>query len=236
MKPRTPFSPHLDRYHASLVMSSMGVAVGAAAWVLQVPVIAGGIGLIAAYQAWKQYKDGTVRQHGVDVEALHVAELAAECQARGWQLDTDVWMDGIGNLDAVVIVGIARFVVEIKSYWGLRELSDGSVVRCDKLHQSAAKEVDQVQRQVSGYAYAFNFKKPEAILWCPSAPQGTAKTTGAGVGLVNGTVKLLCGHIARVATSLNDDFMARPASVEHIVIARPRQLTALETIRTRRFV
>lgn len=246
LKQRRAFAPHIARYRSSLVLSALGVGVGAAAWVLQAPVLGGVFGLWAARRAWTQFKDGTRRHHGFIVEAEHLERLKAACQARGWRVDTDVWIDGVGNLDAVVSADFGRFIVEIKSYGGLRELDDESIVRCNKLRTSAAREVEQVNKQGYGFSQLYNVpgKLVTKILWCPNAPFESVRQTKEGVVLANGPVggsagagNKLIDFIAQASRAHEVAFMAAPMFPEEVGRygqRRPEvQLSALDTVRAR---
>jgi hypothetical protein len=236
MKPLKVFAPHIDKYRSSLLVSVAGLSAGIAGWVFQMPVLSGVVGLAAAYQAWRLFKDGTKRHHGVDVEAAHLDKLRVLTDARGWKLDTEVWVDGVGNLDAVVDTGYSQFIVELKSYLGLKELPSGAIVRCNKAQTSAAKEVKQVQDQVFGYWGISGRQRSmmTPVLWCPDARHGTAKSTLEGVVLVNAGAEKLVEFMAGVSRAQEDDFMKKPLFPEEagLVGARRPQarLGAMETV------
>ncbi|MFG6488285.1 hypothetical protein ACG04R_16480 [Roseateles sp. BYS78W] len=243
LKQRQTFAPHITRYRSSLVLSALGIGVGVTAWVLQAPALGGLFGLWAARRAWTQFKDGARRHQGFIVEAEHLEHLKTACQARGWRVDTDVWIDGIGNLDAVVSAEYGRVIIEIKSYGGLRELEDGSIVRCNKLRSSAAREVQQVHNQAFGYCGLLNVpaKLVTKVLWCPSAPFESVKETREGVVLANGPVNgagaKLMGFIERVSRVQTDAFAAAPLFPEEAGMYGQRRpevrLGALDTVRAR---
>jgi hypothetical protein len=236
MKPTKTFVPHIDQYRSSFALSSAGVAAGTAAWVFGAPVIAGVVGLVAAGFALRTYKDGTKRQRGLDVEAQHVAALAKVCGENGWALEKDVWLDGIGNMDAVVTARAVRLAVEIKSYFGLREEVDGSIVRCTKACTPADKEVRQVKNQAAAYAARFDVRMPEVALWCPESMHGTARVARCGVTLVNGGVRTLAWHIARVTKERMASLVATPAINTRPALPRAPERstrTAFEELRFR---
>lgn len=235
---RKVFAPHISRYRSSILLSALGVGVGIAAWVLQVPAVGGLVGLLAARRAWTMFKDGTKRHHGFAVEAEHVAKLREACDAKGWRVDTDVWVDGVGNLDAVVCADLSRVVVEIKSYGGLREV-DGAVVRCNKFKTSASKEVDQVNNQASGFSQLYNVPRSlvTRVLWCPNAPFESVKRTEDGLVLANGAGQKLMDLIAEVAWLQRDEFMGKPVFADEVGKYGQRRpeakMAALDTVRAR---
>ena len=234
---RRTFESHLDQYRSSMKWSTTGVVIGAVAWVFGAPVVAGVAGLAAAGLAYRAFKDGSKRHHGLNVEATFLTALAKQCEANGWELKTDIMLPGIGNLDAVVVAGFTHFVVELKSYLGFRETAErGEIVRCAG-GASAAKQLQQVNDQVSGYQYAFDHRHVRSVLWCPNAKGGTAKETGLGVALVNGGMSTLCDYIARTAEVRNAVVLNTPLFPDEGAAApRPRKhLTAVETMRARSF-
>jgi hypothetical protein len=243
LKQRRGFAPHIARYRSSLLLSALGVGVGAAAWVLQAPVLGGLFGLWAARRAWTQFKDGARRHHGFIVEAEHLERLKAACRARGWRVDTDVWIDGVGNIDAVVSADFGRFIVEIKSYGGLRELDDESIVRCNKMRASAAREVEQVNKQAYGFSKLYNVpgKLVTKVLWCPNAPFESVRETKEGVVLVNGAVDGGAGKfldfIEQHSRAQREAFMAAPVFPEEVGRYGMRRLdpklAAIDTVRAR---
>jgi hypothetical protein len=241
MKPTTKrkgFAPHITRYRNSVLVSALGVGVGVAAWVLQVPAVGGLAGLWAACRAWTMFKDGTKRHHGFMVEAEHVAKLREACAAKGWKVDTDVWVDGVGNLDAVVCADLSRVVIEVKSHGGLREV-DGSVVRCNKLKTSASREVDQVNNQALDFSQLYNVPRSlvTRVLWCPNAPFESVKQTNDGLVLANGAGQKLIDFIAEVAWLQREEFMGKPLfpdEVGRFGQRRPEvKMGALDTVRAR---
>lgn len=243
VKNAVDFTPHLGWYRSSIIASSIGVAVGVAAWVLQAPVVGGIFGLWMARRAWTKYQDGVRRQRGLEVEAQHIEHLRSACAARGWTVTTDVWIDGVGNIDAVVAADFVHFIIEIKSYGGLKELANESIVRCNRLQTSAAKEVKQVHDQAFGLAGLYSIPRNlvTKILWCPGAKFDSVRETREGVTLANGPVKgsgsKLIEYIAQVSESKIQAFMeaAQTPTEPGKLVPRVRNehTTALETLRTR---
>lgn len=146
--------------------------------------------------AWKWFQEGKRRGRGFVVEDATLKSLKVECDARGWVLKTDMWFDGVGNLDAVIVMSSMTCILEIKSHGGLR-VHGNRVVRCNRTATPADKELNQAQRQALKVRGSMKVAAVMPVLWCPMAPR-EAGVVHDGVLLANGSVELMAEILAEM--------------------------------------
>jgi hypothetical protein len=196
--PGAVFRPDLLCYRDAVIVAGAGViGMGAGAWTGFVKT--GGVVLVGAgLLAYRWFREGQRRGRGFVVEDEVLVGLQAQCTARGWKLQKDLWFDGVGNLDAVITTGSMVCILEIKSYAGLT-VRGGSVVRTNRDATPADKELRQAQSQATRVkAYLKSSTKPVLpILWCPESRK-EAGVVHQGVLLANGAIGLMVEIVAEM--------------------------------------
>lgn len=132
--------------------------------------------LRSSFNAWKQGKN---RQFGIQVENQAIEKLRQSLPT-DWEIERNLSAGSIGDIDLVVTLpDRKRYVVEIKSWGGLRQNWTGWLVK-----MSGAGLHKNVVRQVWQQCNAVGSRRP--VIWMPLAKNQTYFNHRKGIMVVNG--------------------------------------------------
>lgn len=128
------------------------------------------------------------RAHGKAVEDLALRRLVLEGERRGWQVQCNLPSPNGGDVDALVTARGRCYVVEVKSWHGLRPSRDGVV----KLNGSpvSGDPLRQCLRNAAPHSAT-------PVLWMPTASRRAGWFTSQGVAVVHGDARTFCNRIEK---------------------------------------